>query len=173
MLSRGMIDQSDIDLYTITDDEDEIILIIREAPVRNGIPFTVPAKQKLHSALHPGQEIERDATPELAKKTCVPCEGDAEPFEHDESAVMLSHVNQWTLVEDTSIEKTLHMKDFAEVMRFVNAVATIAQQENHHPDIHIFDYNKIRIVLSTHAIKGLSENDFIMAAKIDEILRGK
>jgi len=155
MLSRGMIDEPDISLYTITDDEDEIIRIIREAPVRNGIPFTIPKREK--SA--------------LAAKKCIPCEGGTSPLEHKKSEDMLSHVNQWTLVEDTSIEKTFKMKDFNDAMHFVDRIAAIAEEENHHPDIHIFNFNKVRIVLSTHAIKGLSENDFIMAAKIDEMLR--
>jgi uncharacterized protein (TIGR00730 family) len=155
LLGRGTIDEADMALYTITDDENEILNIIKNSPVRNGLPFTPPEKEK-HI---------------LADKKCVPCEGDTKPLSHNASDEYLEQVNQWTMVDDVSIEKTLHLKTFSEIMNLVNKIAKIAEEEKHHPDLHIFDYNKLRIVLSTHAIKGLSENDFILAAKIDQLLR--
>ena len=164
MLSRGMIDTHDMNLYTITDDEDEIVDIIRKVPVHNGVPLNVGTLPSYE------QDIDRDVK-ELAHKKCVPCEGNEKPLAHNASEDLLDHVNQWTMVDDISIEKTLHVKDFTAVIELVNKVADIAEEQGHHPDIHIYDYNKVRFVLSTHAIKGLSENDFIMAAKIDELLR--
>jgi uncharacterized protein (TIGR00730 family) len=164
MLSRGTIDENDISLYTITDDEDEIIRIIKEAPVHNGVPLDIPEVVK--------DRIKNGAdTSELSKKNCVPCKEGSEPLHADTRNNLLTEVNQWILVDDTYIEKVLHMKDFAEVMVFVNKVANIAEKEGHHPDIHIFDFNKVRLTLSTHKIKGLTENDFILASKIDELLR--
>lgn len=85
----------------------------------------------------------------------------------DEAKKHLAELQGWELESD-SIEKTFTFKDFAEAMRFVNAVADIAEEEGHHPDIEI-TYNTVEIELSTHAIKGLSLNDFILAAKIDKI----
>jgi len=108
---------------------------------------------------------------DLAQKKCIPCEGTTPPLVHSESNELLSHVNQWRMMENRYIEKTIHMKNFAEAIEFVNDVAKIAEKEGHHPDMCVFDYNKVKITLSTHAIKGLSENDFILATKIDEVLR--
>lgn len=164
MLGRGTIDESDMGLYTITDDEDLIIKLIKEAPIKNGVPLNVPpaVAEKINH--------EEKNTP-LVEKKCVPCEEGTEPLSHEKSSDLLEEVNQWTLIDDTCIEKTLHMKNFKEVLDFVNKVGNIAESEGHHPDIHIYDYNKIRLVLSTHKIKGLSENDFILASKIDELLR--
>ncbi len=80
---------------------------------------------------------------------------------------MLSEIPGWIL-KDNSIEREFLFKDFRESMDFVNKVAEAANQEDHHPDIHIF-YNKVRIELTTHKIKGLSKNDFILAAKINAL----
>lgn len=82
---------------------------------------------------------------------------------------LLKEINQWQLIEDVSIEKILLFKDFKEAIAFVNKVAEIAETENHHPDILIFGWNKIKLSLTTHAIGGLSENDFVLASKIDLI----
>ncbi len=160
LLARGTIDSTDLDLYTITDSEDEILDIIRTAPVRNGIPLA-----------HLDTKAPVPVASELSKKECMPCEGDTDPLSHTQSEELLEEINQWVLVDDVAIEKTLKFTDFKEVMAFVNKVADIAEKEGHHPNIYIFDYKKVKITLTTHAIKGLSENDFILASKIDEILR--
>lgn len=87
---------------------------------------------------------------------------------HEEAAKMMPELQaDWKLEED-NISRHFTFKDFKEAMVFVNRVADIANEENHHPDISIF-YNKVDIKLSTHAVKGLSENDFILAAKIDKL----
>lgn len=85
----------------------------------------------------------------------------------DEAKQHILELNNWTL-EDNKIEKSFKFSDFVEAMKFVNSTADIAESEGHHPDIHI-SYNKVKIVLWTHAVGGLSINDFILAAKIDEI----
>ena len=81
----------------------------------------------------------------------------------------LPQVPTWTVVEDKRIEKESKFKDFKEALAFVNKVGVIAESENHHPDINLHNWNKVKITLSTHAIKGLSDNDFIMAAKIETL----
>lgn len=158
MLSRGMIDNADIELYKITDDEDEIIDIIRKAPIRNGVPFNLPKKENSNGE-------------KLSEKRCIPCEEGGQPMSKDAGKKLLEEINQWIMVENDYLEKTIHLKNFKEAVDLINKIAEIAEIEGHHPDIHLFDYNKIRIVLSTHKIKGLSENDFILASKIDEVLR--
>lgn len=154
LLARSTIEEADLKLFTITDSDDEILEIIKTAPVRNGIPI----------------EHFEPVNP-LAQKECKACEGDVAPLTHEQNEVLLEEINQWVLVEDTHIEKIVHLTDFREAIRFINRVAHIAETENHHPSLHLFDFNKVKIVLTTHAIKGLSENDFILAAKIDELLR--
>lgn len=88
---------------------------------------------------------------------------------HAEAQKLMAEIGPgWELKED-KIERKFEFKDFKEAMAFVNKVADIAESEGHHPDIEI-KYNKVEIELSTHAIDGLSENDFIVAAKIDRVL---
>ncbi len=103
----------------------------------------------------------------LLKKKCVPCEGGVMPFDKKESEKYLSQLSGWSLDEKAEkISKEFKFKDFIGAVNFVNSIAEIAEEEGHHPDIHIF-YNKVLLELSTHSIGGLSENDFILAAKID------
>lgn len=102
---------------------------------------------------------------ELLKKHCVPCEGNVPPLLKDTAQELLLEVPGWDL-QDTYLTRTYHFDNFADAMRFVNKVADIAESEGHHPDI-IITYSKVTLTLTTHAIGGLSENDFILAAKID------
>lgn len=103
----------------------------------------------------------------LLKKKCGPCEKKTKPFEKAEALDYLAQVEGWVLNQEaTEISKEFKFADFIGAINFVNLVADLAEMEGHHPDIHIF-YNKVRLDLSTHAIKGLSENDFILAAKIN------
>jgi 4a-hydroxytetrahydrobiopterin dehydratase len=105
---------------------------------------------------------------ELLKKKCVPCEGGALPLDKAEAEKYMHMVPGWELSEDgKNITKTFKFQDFIGAINFVNKVAEIAEGEGHHPDIHLTGYNKVKLVHSTHAIGGLSENDFILAAKID------
>jgi 4a-hydroxytetrahydrobiopterin dehydratase len=107
---------------------------------------------------------------ELASLTCVPCRGGVPPMKEDKVRLMLDVVPGWTksVGEIDKIEKLFQFKNFTEAMVFVNKVAEIADEQNHHPDIFI-QWNKVTLILWTHAIKGLFENDFILAAKIDEL----
>lgn len=104
----------------------------------------------------------------LLDKKCVPCEGGAEPLSERDAKAFLTHAPGWTLDKAAMISREFTFKDFVEAMKFVNRVAEIAESEGHHPNIHIF-YNRIRLDLFTHAINGLSENDFIVAAKINAL----
>ena len=82
----------------------------------------------------------------------------------------LASLDQWELSDDNlSIVKKWEMKNFVEALAFFNRVGEVAEAEAHHPDLHLEDYKNVRIEISTHAIGGLSENDFILAAKIDEL----
>ncbi len=114
---------------------------------------------------------------DLLTKKCVPCEGGAKPLSHDEIMNFMVHVPGWNLLEEVSenlknlgmgakISREYKFADFIGSINFVNFVAEIAESEGHHPDIKI-NYNKVTLELATHAIGGLSENDFILAAKVD------
>lgn len=107
----------------------------------------------------------------LANKRCVPCEGNVAPMNEDEINHYLSLISGWQYIpEKRAISKQCVFNNFAEAMHFVNTVAKIAEEEGHHPDIYIHDWKYVDITLSTHAINGLSENDFILAAKIDSAI---
>ncbi len=108
--------------------------------------------------------------PELAQKRCIPCEGGAKPFTREQAQAYLPQVPEWNLSEDAkSISRKLLFKDFISAIHFIEQVADIAEYEGHHPDIHL-SYNRLTLELSTHAIKGLSENDFILAAKVNRLV---
>lgn len=105
----------------------------------------------------------------LTEQKCEPCRGGTPPLSRQQAQDMLSEI-PGCMLNDKSIERTFQFRDFKELITFVNEIAELAEQQGHHPDIHIY-YNKVRIELSTHKIAGLSKNDFILAAKIDEILK--
>lgn len=107
----------------------------------------------------------------MTKGHCVPCEGGAEPLNEEEVSKYLTLLKTpWNVSSDSStIEKKYKFNDFKEAMSFVNKVADIADEQGHHPDIKI-SYNKVDIELTTHAIGGLSVNDFIIASKIELIV---
>ena len=106
---------------------------------------------------------------DLKNKKCIPCEGTEKPLTKEKSKKLLKEINNWKIIDNKMIEKGFSFKDFKEAVKFTNKVAEIAESEGHHPNIYIYDYRKVKISLLTHAIKGLAENDFILAAKIDEI----
>lgn len=106
---------------------------------------------------------------ELAEKKCVACEGGMPPLTRDEALILMKQIQGWTLSGDSRwISKEFTFQNFAEAMSFANKIAAIAEGEGHHPDLQI-SWGKAVVELTTHAIKGLSENDFIMAAKVDRI----
>jgi 4a-hydroxytetrahydrobiopterin dehydratase len=106
---------------------------------------------------------------ELAQKKCVACEGGVAPLNRTEAEVLMKQLNEWRLSGDAKwLSKEFKFKDFAQALSFTDQVGAIAEGEGHHPDI-LLSYGKAVIELTTHAIDGLSENDFILAAKIDEL----
>jgi 4a-hydroxytetrahydrobiopterin dehydratase len=108
---------------------------------------------------------------DLLAKRCIPCEGGTVPLFRPAAEKLLKQVNDWQLSGDAKkLSKTFKFVNFAEAMAFANKVAAIAEDQGHHPDLTI-GWGRALIELSTHAIGGLSENDFILAAKIDEIAR--
>ena len=105
----------------------------------------------------------------LAQKKCVPCEGGTPPLKREEAERLLPQVPGWELSANAGkISRLFIFKDFKEAMRFVNKTAEIAETEGHHPSIEIV-WNKVTLTLWTHAISGLSENDFILAAKTNTL----
>lgn len=110
-------------------------------------------------------------TPEqLRAKKCVPCEGGVPRYTLSEAEEQLKRLSGWRITHDGQrIRKDWTVKNFMAGMRFFNRVAELAESDNHHPDLHLEGYRKVWIEIWTHAIGGLSENDFILAAKIDEL----
>ena len=107
---------------------------------------------------------------QLTQKKCVPCEGGVPKYSLEEAQAQLKTLDGWRLThEGQRIRKDWTVKNFMAGMDFFNAVAKLAEDDGHHPDLHLEGYRKLSIELWTHAIGGLSENDFILAAKIDQL----
>lgn len=111
-----------------------------------------------------------DTVCDLANRHCQPCEGGMPAMERDAAEKLLASIPDWEL-EDGAIARRFEFKNFYQTMAFVNAVAWIANRENHHPDLEV-SYKACRVRYTTHAIGGLSENDFICAARINALLPG-
>ena len=106
----------------------------------------------------------------LAQKKCLPCEGGAPPLKGAEIEKYLRGLSSgWSVLDGVKIRKEFVFGNFKEALAFVNKMGEIAEGEGHHPDIHLVSYKKVIVELSTHAVGGLSENDFILVAKIDEV----
>lgn len=112
----------------------------------------------------------RDDASELAERKCEPCEGGVQPLSRAQAETLLSRVHRdWTLDHEAkSIGRSFRFRDFYRTMSFVNAIAHIANTEDHHPDLEV-GYDHCRVRYRTHSIRGLSDNDFICAAKIDRL----
>ena len=106
---------------------------------------------------------------DLTNKQCKPCEGGVPPLTQDEARALLKQLDSWEL-KNNIISKTFAFKNYYQVLAFVNAVAWMTHREDHHPDMAV-GYNKCRVEYSTHAIGGLSKNDFICAAKVDALFK--
>jgi len=110
---------------------------------------------------------------DLLDKKCTPCEGKTLPFDISEIHKYQKKVDEWNIKKNEKqryfIEKNFKFKNFIDSQNFINKVGLLSENENHHPDIS-FGWGYAKIVIITHAIEGLSENDFILAAKIDQIL---
>ncbi|MDP4222653.1 MAG: 4a-hydroxytetrahydrobiopterin dehydratase [Bacteroidota bacterium] len=106
---------------------------------------------------------------DLSKKKCVPCEGKIPPLTKEKVSELKKEISKdWAVAENSRLRREFLFTDYKQTMDFVNKAAAIAEEEGHHPVMHVF-YSKVEVELWTHAINGLSENDFIMAAKIDKI----
>ncbi len=109
-------------------------------------------------------------TASLAERKCVPCEGGTPTLTAEQVAPLLSQLDGWKVQDGTSLTKTFAFPDFVKAVDFVNAITPVAEGEGHHPDLTV-TWGKVGVSLTTHAIGGLSENDFILAAKIDALPR--
>jgi 4a-hydroxytetrahydrobiopterin dehydratase len=103
----------------------------------------------------------------LSSRKCVPCHGGVPRLGGDEIAPLLGQLDGWRAVDEHHLEKAYRFTNFADALAFVNRVGAIAEAEGHHPDIH-FGWGYARLEIHTHAVGGLTESDFILAAKIDE-----
>lgn len=103
----------------------------------------------------------------LSSKNCVPCHGGVPRLTGEEIAPLLSQLDGWRVVDEHRLQKAYQFSNFADALRFVNRVGEIAEREGHHPDIS-FGWGYTRLEIHTHAVGGLTESDFILAAKIDE-----
>ena len=121
------------------------------------------------------------STPPLAGRKCKPCEGGVAPLPPSAAEALLRDVKGWELVDlpaapgaahpgGKALRKTVKCKDFLDAVSLIQRIAPVAEAEDHHPDLHLTGYRTLAIELSTHAIGGLSENDFILAAKIDQLV---
>ncbi len=105
----------------------------------------------------------------LSSKKCIPCEVGGKALTSEEATPYLKDLSKWEADSNNKkITRTVKFKDFKEALTFVNKVGALAESEGHHPDI-VIHYNKVTLELSTHAVGGLTENDFILATKIDQI----
>ncbi|SRR6056297_2385108 len=107
---------------------------------------------------------------DLTSRQCKPCEGGVEPLAGDAAGELLQAIPAWELDADAqTISRKWKCKNFVEALEFLQKIGEVAEQEQHHPDLHLTGYNRVRVTLTTHAIGGLSENDFIVAAKLDRL----
>ena len=114
--------------------------------------------------------METQTPDQLTQKKCVPCEGGVPKYSLAEATAQLTRLDGWKLTHDSErIRKSWVVKNFMAGIDFFKRVAQVAEDEQHHPDLHLEGYRNASIELYTHAIGGLSENDFILAAKIDRL----
>jgi 4a-hydroxytetrahydrobiopterin dehydratase len=107
-------------------------------------------------------------TEQLADKKCVPCRGGVPPLKGKELAALHKVVPQWKVMEEHHLTREFKFPDFAKALEFVNRVGALAEEQGHHPDL-LLSWGKVQVMLWTHKVDGLTESDFIMAAKIDRL----
>jgi len=105
---------------------------------------------------------------ELARKRCTPCRGGVPPLQGEELEELAAQVSNWKVIEEHHIQKTFLFRDFKTALDFVNRVGAVAEAEGHHPDLSLA-WGRVDVKTYTHKIDGLTESDFILAAKIDEL----
>jgi 4a-hydroxytetrahydrobiopterin dehydratase len=109
---------------------------------------------------------------ELAQRSCVPCKGGVPPLKGDELKKLSRQVPQWNVAEEHHISRSFDFPDFKSALEFVVKVGAVAEAEGHHPDV-LLRWGNVTVTLWTHKIDGLTESDFILAAKIDKVSRPK
>ncbi len=110
-----------------------------------------------------------DTTANLSARQCKACTGATPPLNQEQISTLMKQLDGW-IQQDQLIHKIFNFKDYYQTISFVNAVARISNQEDHHPELTV-SYNKCKVEYTTHAVNGLSENDFICAAKVEELLK--
>jgi 4a-hydroxytetrahydrobiopterin dehydratase len=104
----------------------------------------------------------------LSEKECVPCKGGVPPLTLDEQQPLLAELPEWTVVQGHHLHRLYRFADFAQALAFTNKVGALAEQQGHHPDLHVA-WGQVGVEIWTHKINGLTESDFVLAAKIDRI----
>ena len=106
----------------------------------------------------------------LAARRCVPCRGDTPPLRGEAAAALLAQLGPgWRIADEHHLEKEFRFRDFREALGFVNRLGEVAEQEFHHPDLQLA-WGRVRVEIWTHKIRGLTESDFVMAAKADSLV---
>ena len=106
---------------------------------------------------------------ELADRQCVPCRGGVPPLTGEQISPLLDQLDGWDAIEQHHLEKSYRFKNYSEALAFVNRLSEVAENEGHHPDI-CFGWGQVQVKIWTHKIDGLTESDFILAAKVDQVL---
>jgi 4a-hydroxytetrahydrobiopterin dehydratase len=110
---------------------------------------------------------------ELAAKRCVPCRGGTPPLRGAELAILLAQLGGgWQVINEHHLEKQFRFRDFAGALAFANAIGALADEQNHHPDLHVA-WGRLGVTIWTHKIDGLTQSDFVFAAKIDQLFAGQ
>ena len=117
---------------------------------------------------HSKQGRDDPVTPHLADKQCVPCRGGVPPLKGNELNALRDSIPDWKLINEHHLQREYRFPDFKQALAFVNRVGAVAEEQGHHPDI-LLTWGKAEITLWTHSVNGLTESDFIMAAKIDRL----
>lgn len=105
---------------------------------------------------------------DLAHKTCIPCRGGVPPMTPEQYQPLLAQLNGWKVEKDHHLVRSFALPDFVQALALVNRIGDLAEREGHHPDIYLA-WGMVRVEIWTHKINGLTESDFILAAKIDEL----
>jgi 4a-hydroxytetrahydrobiopterin dehydratase len=106
----------------------------------------------------------------LIERHCAPVPKGATPISTEKAQSLLKEIHGWELINGALLRKSLRCKDFKDAVSLIGRIMTVAESNDHHPDLHLTSYRHLSIELSTHSIGGLSDNDFILAAKLDRIL---
>lgn len=108
---------------------------------------------------------------DLASRECVPCRGGVPPLKGDEITNLLKQLDSWEVIREHHLQKVFKFSNFRESQQFVNRVGDLAEEQGHHPDI-CFGWGRAEITIWTHKIDGLTESDFVLAAKVDQLMQG-